>query len=559
MEQTPDTLEDAREALFRSERRASLLQKRVERLDAVNTALRTCLSDDLGVVDTADLFIRLVSSMTEMIAFDHVLVFTPIGGGMMRSEAACCAPMVGRTFRAGPAARKALAGRPLVTTAARVIDCGPGGCETPFPPEAHALAAPFRHGGVGGFALFVRLPEATSFDRDELDVAAQIAVLAAQTLSLKAAARASAARARFLASMSHELRTPLNGVLGMADVLDHGVLTESQHRLVGVIRRSAAELVGVIDSILNYVQVETGAVSLASAPFGLLAAVREAVARRMPEAQAKGLRIALAYDVALPTRVIGDARRVGEILDALIDNAVKQTPTGHVAVRVGGARADDRLSLSIEVADTGPGVPEADRDTIFEPFNQGAHGPGLRPAGVGLGLAVARRLAQEMGGGLTVADGPDGGALFRFDASFSVDASAPAPPGPDALADMAVAVIDPDAATRRATAERLAAWGARVAVFGETPSLAGLATVLGPDGVALAERRAALRLRAMGLMLDDPALRRATVLELDPCAPEAHSASADVISALAPRGAFVAAIRKARDARRARAAASFRA
>jgi signal transduction histidine kinase len=199
------------------------------------------------------------------------------------------------------------------------------------------------------------------------------------------AERASAARGRFLADMSHELQTPLNGVLGIAALLGHSGLNERQRGLLAVIQTSAGQLGGVIRTILNYVRIGSGETTASLAPFNPAALALACGEAADAAAGRKGLALAVRVDPDLPATLLGDEERLREALGGLIYNAVKFTAEGFVEVRVGDHMTEDAFRLSFEVEDSGPGAPEAEREAIFEAFNQGAHGDGLRPEGAGLG------------------------------------------------------------------------------------------------------------------------------------------------------------------------------
>jgi signal transduction histidine kinase len=296
------------------------------------------------------------------------------------------------------------------------------------------------------------------------------------------AERASAARGRFLANMSHELQTPLNGVLGIAALLLRSGLSERQRGLVTVIQTSAGRLGSVIRTILNDVQIETGEAKPAIAPFDP-AALALAVGEAADAAAArKGLALSVRVAPDLPAVLLGDADRLSEALGGLLDNAIKFTAAGFVELRVGGRRADGVCDLAFEVEDSGPSVPEAERETIFEAFNQGAHGDGLRPEGTGLGLAICRMLADGMGGAVRHAPRADGaGSVFALSAPLPVaEVRGGAAPRLDGIE---ILLADPRARRRESLAESLRSWGA---VVTESAAPPGRAAAGRPDCVTLA-------------------------------------------------------------------------
>ncbi|WP_333832953.1 sensor histidine kinase [Rubrimonas sp.] len=543
----PQTLEDAREALFRLERRAAMLQGRVERLESLDTALRAALSADLGAQSDNALFLNLIEPARAMLRFDHALALKADEFSRLRVEASTAPALLGVALHPGKVAGKALGGRALAVEAGRLLDFAAPGAPHLFGPDAPALAAPFTQGGAPGLALFLRDEDAPGFDRADIEIAAQLALLAAQTLTLQSAARAASARGRLLCAMSHELRTPLNGMIGMAALLDRDALTDRQREGVRVIRAEAAGLLGSIERILDYVQLESGDAALDRAPFGLLAVAREIAARHAPAAHAKGLTLTLSYDPFLPYRVLGDAARLRAAIDGLVENAIRFAPAGDVRLSVEGADSEGRIWAQIAVTDEGPGVAEEDREAIFEPFEQGRAAMGLRKGGVGMGLAMARLVARQCGGGLGLSQGPDGrGACFTFAAPFEIDAEADAPPGPQALAGLGVGVICPGPGARLALASRLKAWGARAAVWSAPPPLSALRDACGDRVVALAapahaaRAQAQWRREAVAAQIAPPA-----VLILDPLAKLIEQGGGGALSPFEGRRAFVGALRAA--------------
>lgn len=205
---------------------------------------------------------------------------------------------------------------------------------------------------------------------------------------------ASEAKSRFIATVSHEIRTPLNGLLGMAELLASTSLNAEQGTYVEAIRSSGAALASLIDEILDFSKIEAGKLELAREPFDLAGLVEGVVELLAPRAQGKGLDIASFIAADLPTRVVGDAARLRQVLLNLAGNAVKFTSAGGVGLRV--TKSEDKLEFA--VIDTGPGIPEQGRQAIFAEFEQGDGSTTRRHEGTGLGLAISQRLAEAMGG-----------------------------------------------------------------------------------------------------------------------------------------------------------------
>ncbi|MBV8765570.1 MAG: response regulator [Hyphomicrobiales bacterium] len=216
---------------------------------------------------------------------------------------------------------------------------------------------------------------------------------------------ASAAKSRFLATVSHELRTPLGGITGMADLLLDTGLTPEQATYARAVKSSGESLLFLIDEILDFSKIESGKLELVQEDFDLATLVEGVAELLAPRAQGKGIEIASFIAPRTPRQVRGDPARLRQILLNLAGNAVKFTAQGGVGVMV---RVSARGSTVFEVTDTGEGISTDRQERIFEEFE---HGEG-KGAGAGLGLAISRRLAEMMGGTLSVESMPGKGSTF---------------------------------------------------------------------------------------------------------------------------------------------------
>jgi signal transduction histidine kinase len=222
-------------------------------------------------------------------------------------------------------------------------------------------------------------------------------------------------KSEFLANMSHEIRTPMNGIIGMNSLMLMTGLTPTQQRYAEVIQSSAEGLMTIFNHILDVARLEAGAVEMAQVQFDLDELVRGVDGPARGDALAKGLAFELKAGAGAGAwpRVVGDAARLREVLVHLVDNAVKFTDAGKVAVELRRkALSSGRTAIRIEVSDTGPGVPQELQSALFEPFRQADGGATRRHGGAGLGLAICRHTVHLMGGGIGVADRPEGGAIF---------------------------------------------------------------------------------------------------------------------------------------------------
>jgi PAS domain S-box-containing protein len=238
--------------------------------------------------------------------------------------------------------------------------------------------------------------------------------------ALESAQAASVAKSEFLANMSHEIRTPLNGVLGMAQVLGQTQLTANQREMMDVILNSGRTLNALLSDILDLAKVEAGEIELEPAPFDLRAALTAAAATFEGLAHQKGLRFNLSFARDFHDLVVGDALKIGQIVNNLVSNAVKFTSEGAVAVWARTTPADDGgLLLEVEVQDSGEGFDEAVRANLFDRFVQGDGSITRRFGGSGLGLAIALRFAKLMDGDIACESVRGEGARFIFTARLT--------------------------------------------------------------------------------------------------------------------------------------------
>ncbi len=220
-------------------------------------------------------------------------------------------------------------------------------------------------------------------------------------------------RTDLVARMSHEMRTPLNGILGVAALLRRTQLDARQGELLDTIASSGAVLLRLIDDILDLSRLEAGPFKAVVEDIEIGCLIDECVAIVEPAAAEKGLALRRRSPPDPLPRLSGDAVRLKQIVLNLLTNAVKFTEAGHVEVAVAGVEAAGGVSLAIEVADTGVGIPPDCLDRIFESFYQIDSASTRKSGGAGLGLAIARGLVQGMGGTITVASEPGVGTVFR--------------------------------------------------------------------------------------------------------------------------------------------------
>ena len=278
---------------------------------------------------------------------------------------------------------------------------------------------------------------------------------------------ANAAKSRLLAMTSHEFRTPLNGIIGMSGLLLDTPLSPEQTTYVQAVKTSGDALLALIEELLDYSKIDAGKIDLDVKPFALAPLVEDVVELLAPRAQARQIEIAASIDEHLPAEVLGDSRRLRQVLLNLAGNAIKFTPSGGVAVIVMAGDHDSEIRFRIR--DTGIGIAPDAQTRIFRDFEQADIQTARSFGGTGLGLSISDRIVKRMGGRITLQSAPGQGATF--DVTIPLPASGavgdrPLIAVPD-LRGQTVMLLTPQTIESELVAEKLQRWGAQTCLVSD--------------------------------------------------------------------------------------------
>jgi signal transduction histidine kinase/CheY-like chemotaxis protein len=227
-------------------------------------------------------------------------------------------------------------------------------------------------------------------------------------------------RQQFLANMSHEIRTPMNAIVGLTNLLVKSPLNEQQEKYLNVIKKSGANLLVIINDILDLAKIESGKMELESVPFSLTGAAHNIQTILSLRAEEKGVKMISEVGQDVPEYVLGDETRITQVIMNLAGNAIKFTEKGSVTLSIKVEKNQgDRYLLRFSLRDTGIGIPADKLDTIFESFGQASSDTARKFGGTGLGLTISRQLVELHGGELKVRSTYGEGSEFYFSIPYT--------------------------------------------------------------------------------------------------------------------------------------------
>jgi len=313
------------------------------------------------------------------------------------------------------------------------------------------------------------------------------------TVLLARSEAADKAKSEFLANMSHEIRTPMNGVLGMAELLAKSDLDTRQKTFVDIIMKSGNALLTIINDILDFSKIDAGQLRLRKVSFDPVESIEDVATLLSTSAAEKDIELIVQGAATAHHMVMGDAGRFRQIVTNLVGNAIKFTEKGHVLIGLSMEPMETgEFMLTMRIEDTGIGIPEAKKQTIFEKFAQVDASSTRRHEGTGLGLAITAGLVHLFGGYIEVESELGQGSVFSVHLPFKVAGERNRHQTlPVNVAGARVLVIDDNAINRQILTEQLSIWG-----------FDGLAVESGSAALAILEEAADIDIVIDALVID---------------------------------------------------------